>query len=202
MDAEPATEAGGVEAEAQAVARMLSRGWWVYLVTGALWLIFGWVVLSARSEIRTVWAVAVYAGVLFLLVGIGQLVVAAVAESWNWLHAVFGVLALLAAVAAFAWPGPTFLTLAAVLAWYLLFDGVFLLVGAFYDRRVVDHWWIFTIVGVAEVAVGFWALSYPGRSILLLIVWVGFTALFKGVTNIVAAFTVRSLPREVHRAFG
>jgi uncharacterized membrane protein HdeD (DUF308 family) len=202
MHGEPGTGTELIEAEARAVARMLSRGWWLYLVTGVLWLVFGWVVLSARSEITTVWAVAVYAGILFLLVGVGQLVVAAVAESWNWLHAAFGVLALLAAVAAFAWPGPTFVTLAAVLAWYLLFDGVFLLVGAFYDRHVVDHWWIFALLGVAEVAVAFWALSYPGRSILLLIVWVGFTALFKGVTNIVAAFTIRSLPQEVDRALG
>ena len=60
-------------ADADAVLEAESRTWWVYLVTGALWIIFGFVVLSARSEITTVWAVAIYAGILFFLVGIGEL---------------------------------------------------------------------------------------------------------------------------------
>ncbi len=93
-----------VRAEAAELVRHLSRGWWVYLVTGGAWLVFGWAVLSARSSITTVWAVSVFAGLVFLAVGFGQLVVAAVVERWRWLHATFGVLAVLAAISAFAWP--------------------------------------------------------------------------------------------------
>ena len=90
---------------------------------GAIWLIFGWVVLSARSEISTVWAVAVYAGILFLVFGLGELMAAFVVEGWRWLHALMGIVGIAAGVMAFAWPDQTFLTLAALMGWFLLFDG-------------------------------------------------------------------------------
>src|SRR3954471_20402123 len=90
---------GPVETEA--------RGWWIYLVTGAIWLIFGWVVLSA-NDISTVWAVAVYAGILFLMFGFGELAVSFVAEGWRWLHLILGVIGIIAGIMAFAWPGETF----------------------------------------------------------------------------------------------
>ena len=98
--------------DADAVLEAESRTWWVYLITGALWIIFGFVVLSARSEITTVWAVAIYAGILFFLVGIGELVTAFVVTGWRWLHALFGIAAIIAGIFAFGWPGQTFITLA------------------------------------------------------------------------------------------
>src|SRR5262245_13202345 len=69
----------------------MTRGWWILLVAGAIWLIFGWVVLSARSNSSTVWAITVYAGILFFVFGLGELLAACVVPGWRWLH---GVLAL------------------------------------------------------------------------------------------------------------
>lgn len=182
------------------LALLRSRRWWVYLVTGGGWLVFGWIVLTARSEITTVWAVAVYAGVLFFLIGVGQLVTAFVAEGWRWLHGVSGVIAIVAGIFAFVWPGQTFVTLAAILAWYLLFDGTFQIVAAFMARHDVDYWWMFLVIGIVEVLIAFWAIGYPGRSIVLLVVWVGATALAKGMSQIIGTFMLRSLPRHVRPA--
>src|SRR5262249_36501150 len=122
------------EPVSDAVLEAESRSWWVYLITGALWIIFGFIVLSARTEITTVWAVAIYAGILFFLVGVGELTTAFMVSGWKWLHAIFGVIAIIAGIFAFAWPGQTFVTLAVILAWYLLFDGIFQIVAAFYAR--------------------------------------------------------------------
>ena len=36
-------------ADSDAVLEAESHTWWVYLITGALWIIFGFIVLSARS---------------------------------------------------------------------------------------------------------------------------------------------------------
>jgi uncharacterized membrane protein HdeD (DUF308 family) len=186
--------------DAEVLVDLESRSWWVYLVTGALWLIFAFVVLSARSEITTVWAVVVYAGILFFLVGVGEAVTAMVVDSWKWLHWLFAIAAFVAGIVAFAWPDQTFITLAAILAWYLLFDGVFNIVGSLMGRHVVEFWWMFLVMGIVEVLIAFWAIGYPGRSIILLIIWVGATALAKGLAQIVKGFALHSVRRELTAA--
>ena len=174
-----------------------ARGWWIYLITGSIWLIFGWIVLSARSEITTVWAVAVYAGVLFFMFGLGELLAAFVVDSWRWLHAALGVIGIIAGFVAFAWPDQTFLTLAALIGWFLLFDGTMQLSVAIMRRHEYDLWWLLLILGVVEILIAFWAIGYPGRSIVLLIIWVGASALAKGIALIVNGFALHSSAKHL-----
>jgi uncharacterized membrane protein HdeD (DUF308 family) len=174
-----------------------ARGWWIYLITGSIWLIFGWIVLSARSEITTVWAVAIYAGVLFFMFGMGELLAAFVVDSWRWLHGILGVIGIIAGIMAFAWPDQTFLTLAALIGWFLLFDGTLQLAVALMRRHEYDLWWLLLILGVVEILIAFWAIGYPGRSIVLLIIWVGATALAKGIALIVAGFALHSSAKRL-----
>jgi uncharacterized membrane protein HdeD (DUF308 family) len=174
-----------------------ARGWWIYLITGSIWLIFGWIVLSARSEITTVWAVAVYAGVLFFMFGLGELLAAFVVDSWRWLHGALGLLGIIAGFVAFVWPDQTFLTLAALIGWFLLFDGTMQLSVAIVRRHEYDLWWLLLILGVVEILIAFWAIGYPGRSIALLIVWVGATALAKGIALIVNGFALHSSAKRL-----
>jgi uncharacterized membrane protein HdeD (DUF308 family) len=175
----------------------VTRAWWVLLVTGALWLVFGWVVLSVRNEITTVWAVAVYAGILFVLFGAGEWATAFVAPGWRWLHALLGFVAFAAGICAFVWPEHTFFTLAAVIGWFLLFEGTLQIGGALASRHESDLWWMLLVIGVIDVLIAFWAIGYPGRSVALLIIWVGASALAKGLTQIVSAFALRSAERAV-----
>ncbi|HUI47510.1 MAG TPA: DUF308 domain-containing protein [Acidimicrobiia bacterium] len=171
--------------------------WWLFLITGIIWLLFGWVVLSARSNITTVWAVVVYAGILFFIVGAGEIAAAFVADSYRWVHALLGIASVAAGVIAFVWPDETFVTLAALLAWFLLFHGTVEFVAALAGRHEYDLWWMRLILGVIEVAIGFWAIGYAGRSIVLLVIWVGATALAKGIGSIIAAFELRSERRRL-----
>jgi uncharacterized membrane protein HdeD (DUF308 family) len=73
-------------------------------------------------------------------------------------------------------------------------------VGGLARREETDLWWMFAIIGVIEVLIGFWAIGYPGRSIALLIVWVGASALAKGITQIIGAFVLRAAGREARSA--
>jgi uncharacterized membrane protein HdeD (DUF308 family) len=187
-------------AEDEEILEVESRTWWVYLVTGALWIIFGFIVLSARSEITTVWAVAIYAGILFFLVGLGELVTALAVTGWRWLHFLFGAAGLIAGVVCFVWPSQTFFTLAAILAWYLLFDGTFQIIAALTARHEHEFWWMFLIMGTLEVLIAFWAIGYPGRSVALLVIWVGATALAKGFTQIVRGFALHGLEKDIAAA--
>jgi uncharacterized membrane protein HdeD (DUF308 family) len=54
-------------------------------------------------------------------------------------------------------------------------------------------WGLLLASGIIELAIGVWAIGYPGRSAWLLILWVGIAALVRGITEIVLAFKLRGV---------
>jgi uncharacterized membrane protein HdeD (DUF308 family) len=182
------------QTELRAEARAVGRQWWVFLVTGIAWLVYSWIVLSLGDT--TVWAIAILAGLGFIAVGVNEFMIAGLIDSWKWLHLVGGVLCIGAGIIAFAWPSETYLVLAGILAWFLLFRGTFDVVTAFMVRDEYDLWWLTLIAGLAQIVIGFWAVGYTGRSLLLLAYWVGFFALFRGITEILLAFRLRRAAHE------
>jgi uncharacterized membrane protein HdeD (DUF308 family) len=174
--------------------RLVERGtsrWWIPLIIGILWLIYAFIVLSFTY--RTIWAIAIFAGIAFIAAGIVEFVLAAVLDSWQWLHALGGVLCIAAGILAFAWPDQTFLVLAAIIGWFLLFRGTFNIVESLLVKDYVEQWWLILITGILQVGIALWAVGYAGRSIAVLVVWVGAWALTEGVMNIWAAFRIRSV---------
>jgi uncharacterized membrane protein HdeD (DUF308 family) len=189
MDATPATDADELIE--------VSKGWWLYLVAGALWIIFGWIVLSFNFD--TVWAIAVFFGFGFIIGGIMELFVGFQSESWRWLHILFAVIAILAGILALIWPGQTFLVLAAIIGWYVLFAGIMDIVAAISFREDNELWWLQLVLGIAEVLIGFWAVGYAGRSVALLVIWVGASALARGISSIILGFGLHSAGKEVRK---
>ena len=57
----------------------------------------------------------------------------------------------------------------------------------------VEVWWLGLIVGLFELGLGFWASQQldPARAQLILL-WVGFAAFFRGISEIATAFSLRS----------
>jgi len=169
--------------------------WWLYLITAALWFIIAWMVL--RFDLTSVATVSVLAGVVILMAGIAELFNAFVAPGWRWLHAILGVVFVITSFIAFFRPGGTFAMLAAFIGWYLLFKGLLDIILAFATKDVNEAWWLGLIVGIIEISLGFWAAGSFGRSVGLLIVFVGAIALTRGITDIVLAFRIRSIAREI-----
>lgn len=176
-------------------ARSVTGRWWMFLVTGALWIMYAFVVLSASVD--TVWAVTILFAVGFVVGGVFELLLATVADRWRWLHVAFGILSILAGIVAVVWPGQTFLVLAAILGWYLMFDGMVTLGIAIITRDVNEMWWLGLVIGIAEILVGFWAVGYTGRSVALLVIWVAAGALARGIGDIVAGFMLHGSDREL-----
>jgi uncharacterized membrane protein HdeD (DUF308 family) len=181
----------GANRDPATMSRGFNVAWWLYLVTGALWVVIAWVVL--RFDLRSVAAVSVLAGTVILLAGIAELFNAATAPGWKWLHAILGVVFIITGIIAFFRPGGTFAMLAAFVGWYLLFKGMLDIVLAFATKEVNDAWWLGLIVGIVEVFLGFWAAGSYGRSVTLLIVFVGAIALTRGISDIVLAFRLRKI---------
>jgi len=179
--------------ERRAAARELGRAWWLLLLVGIVWVLFGMFVLSYR--VGSLLALAVLAGVTFLLGGVAELLAAVRAPSWKWLYALAGIMSVIAGVVAFIWPGITLFVLAVVLSWYLVIMGIVHVVVSLAGPKG-DWWWTVLLLGVAEFLLGAWAAGYPGRSLLVFVNLVGFYALIHGFTEIFGAFTLRGLNKE------
>jgi uncharacterized membrane protein HdeD (DUF308 family) len=177
-----------VEARAERAVTRMAGPWWLFLVTGILWLIVSIIIL--RADVGSVAAVAVLAGFVFIFAGVNEFLTATAVISWRWLHVLMGIVFIIAGTFAFIRPGSTFLALAAIIGWFLIFKGFLDIVVALSNREF-DLWWLGLVVGMAELLIGFWAASYPGRSITLLIVWVGASALARGIGEIFIAFRLR-----------
>jgi uncharacterized membrane protein HdeD (DUF308 family) len=180
-------------------ARTLTRGWGWFLAAGIAWLLFAFLVLSFNY--RTVWAVAVFFGIGFIIGGMMELMVGAVSPSWKWLHILFGVVSIIAGFMALIWPGQTLLVLGAIVGWLLLAYGIIDIVFAFSTRGIDDMWWLTLITGILAIVIGFWAISPDAttvanyRGVVLVVVWVGAAAILRGITDIIVGFRMRSARR-------
>jgi hypothetical protein len=168
--------------------------WWIPLVIGIGWLIFAMIVL--QLNLTSAWAIAVAIGLLLVVASFTEVVNALAAPSWQWLHAVLAGVFFIGGITALVWPQPTFLALARIVAWLLFFKGCADIILAL-GRRLDDPlWWLRLILGALEIGIAFWAGDSPHRSALLLALWVGLSAIAKGVTDIVLAFGIRSFIRK------
>jgi uncharacterized membrane protein HdeD (DUF308 family) len=189
----PDTRTGALSRDA---VRGLASSWWLFLVVGVLWILFGMFVLS--YNVGSLLALAVFAGVTFLMTGVTQVMTAGRVQGWRWLYLVGGALSLVAGIMAFVWPGRTILVLAGILAWFLVFKGIVDVVGALASIGR-SFWWVGLILGVLELLLGIWAAGYPGRSLFVFVNLVGVYAIFYGFTELFAAFELRGLGHRIDR---
>ena len=116
------------------IVRQWARYWWVFLVSGILWLLIAWVVL--RGNQTSIAAVGVLVGVVFLLAGINEVGMAAVVPGgWKVWHYILAVLFILAGLWGFIRPVNTFFALASVLGLILIFYGTFEIIQGVASRR-------------------------------------------------------------------
>jgi uncharacterized membrane protein HdeD (DUF308 family) len=150
-------------------------------------------VIVLRFNITSVASVGVLLGVVLLFAGVNEFMVMGLRDvGWKWLHAVLGVLFIVGGIWAFVHPIGAFYELASILGFLLVLKGSFDIIGSVMQKEVSDLWWLGLIAGIIEVLLGFWASQqyFAPRAILILI-WVGFLALFHGIGEIVMAFEVR-----------
>ena len=69
-------------------------------------------------------------------------------------------------------------------------------------RPKVRYWWTQLLLGVAELVLGVWAVRSWERSLVTLVTLVGVWAIFHGVGEIFAAFSVRETGRRAERLVG
>jgi uncharacterized membrane protein HdeD (DUF308 family) len=166
--------------------------WWLFLVTGIGWMLVALIVL--RFDYTSVSAISILFGIVAIAAGVMELGVLILAGGWwKLLHGLLALVFIVAGIVAFVHPGDTFAALAAVFSFILIFAGTFDIIESISVRHEIEVWWLQLIAGIIELALGFWAAGYYGRSAVLLVAWVAAFALIRGVMNILLAFRVREL---------
>lgn len=178
-----------IDADAAEAARQFTKHWWIFLITGIAWVIVSLVVLS--FDPGTTALIGYLMGFVLIAAGVNELVTIAFVDGWKWLHGVLGVLFLITGIMALMAPFQTFGILALLIGWYLVFKGTADIIFSIVERDALHLWGLLLASGIIELAIGVWAIGYPGRSAWLLVIWVGLTALIRGVTEIVLAFKLR-----------
>jgi uncharacterized membrane protein HdeD (DUF308 family) len=173
-------------------ARDIAGFWWLWLVTGCIWLAASFVVLQFdKASITTI---GVLVGCMFVFAGAQQFILVAVADSLRWLWAIFGVLFLIAGVICFINPENTFAGLADILGFLFFTVGAWWIIRAFLERGTSAVWWLGLISGIAMVALAFWTSGqFFITKAYTLLIFAGIWALMQGITDIARAFAVRGL---------
>jgi uncharacterized membrane protein HdeD (DUF308 family) len=173
-----------------AVRDDLARFWWLPLLSGVAWIIVSIVIL--RFDYTSVAAISVLFGIIALGTALTESMTAGVSSGgWRWLHLLLAVVFAIAGVTAFFQPGGTFVALAAVVSFYLIFRGISDIAVGFSLASTTSTSWVSVLTGFLELLIGFWAAGSWGLSVTLLVAWIGAGALLHGISEIFAAFRLR-----------
>ncbi|MBX3379394.1 MAG: HdeD family acid-resistance protein [Phycisphaeraceae bacterium] len=108
-----------------------------------------------------------------------------------------GICAIAFGAIAVTMPLPTIATLIWMVAAFCVIDGVFALVAAISGRAkaYAPTWWL-VLVGVLGIVAGIAIFEFPGVAGLLMLKFIAFFAIFRGVFEIVGAIQLRKVIRN------
>jgi hypothetical protein len=118
-------------------------------------LLIAWLVLRLNST--SIATVGVLLGVVFLIAGINEVGMAALAPGgWKVWHYIMAVIFLLGALWGFIRPVNTFFALASVLGLILVFYGSFDIIRGVASRAANPYWWVNLVTGILLILLAFW----------------------------------------------
>jgi uncharacterized membrane protein HdeD (DUF308 family) len=179
-----------LEERPDATAAAASGFWWLFAVTGTLWILFSLILF--RFDYTSVNAISILLGVVCIAAAVEELIGIPAAHGW-WRVGRIALVLLFAVIGivAFVHPGNTFNALAAIFAFYVLLRGMFTIVASL--AGVLEPLWLGLILGIAEIGLAFWAAGDFGHKTILLLAWIGVTALIHGLTQIILAVRLHGL---------
>jgi uncharacterized membrane protein HdeD (DUF308 family) len=155
-----------------------------------------------RFTESSVSTVGILIGVVFTIAAITEFMVVGVTSGgWKVVHVILAIIFVLGAIWGYTNPKDAFWALASVVGFILVIWGAIELTEAVATRGVNPLWWLGLTVGILLILLGFWT----GQQLItvqaqLLIFYVGFAALFRGIGQIVFAFQLHEAGKELAAA--
>jgi Short repeat of unknown function (DUF308) len=165
---------------------------WIWLITGALWIIVSLIILQFDSASAA--TVGTIAGVMFLAAGIEDMFLGSLMRGAGWIWYLFGGVLIVGGAIALLYPTRTFIAIASIMGYTFAAIGIMWIVEAFLARDLSDLWWLQLVAGILMMVQGFWL---SGQFLLTqaaaLLIFAGVWALMRGFLDITAFFTIRSV---------
>ena len=177
-------------------ARQVTSLWWLWLVVGICWIVASLVILQFdQASVKTV---GVIVGLMFAFAAVQQFVLAAMVDRLRWLWVLFGVLFGAASVICFINPENTFAAIADILGFLFLTVGIWWVIRGFVERGANPVWWLGLISGGLMIILAFWTSGqFFIEKAYTLLVFAGIWAMMQGVGDIIRAFAVRSIGKQL-----
>ncbi|MEU4216333.1 DUF308 domain-containing protein [Actinoplanes sp. NPDC026623] len=162
--------------------------WGFLLFSGVAWLAIAWSVL----RLEPVDIVNVAGPVILFGAATEVLRALAGTRTW-WLNAGMAVLFTATGLILMMDSGSTWTSPAALIGWYLMVRGAADLAISMMTRETDRIWGLLTVLGVAELALGFFAASSYARTAEVIVLVLGATALLRGTADLVASMRLREV---------
>ena len=175
-------------------ARALEKGWGWLLALGVVFIILGIIALGTPYALAL--AVDLMLGWIFIICGIISGVSAFFSGNWGkfFLILLSGIIFVIAGILLLANPLKGVLTLALILAAFLLVEGIFKIIYAFQMKSTQNWGWVLASGIISLIlAILIWA-QWPA-SIVIIGLLVGFYILFSGISMVMLAIAGRSAPQ-------
>ncbi|WP_203985923.1 HdeD family acid-resistance protein [Sphaerisporangium rufum] len=172
----------------------LGRQWWAIAARGACAIIFGvlalvWPLITLLTLVVLFGAFAIVSGAFTLF---GALRGEPGRDPRTWLI-VSGVLAVLAGIIAWIWPGITAFALLMLIAAYAIVIGVAEIVAAVRRRAGGDTEWMYIVSGALAIIFGILLFAWPATGALALTWLIGLFAIVYGISLLVLAYRVHDI---------
>jgi uncharacterized membrane protein HdeD (DUF308 family) len=113
-------------------------------------------------------------------------------KNW-WVFLIIGILLLIGSYYMFSTPVESFVGLAGLFSALILVSGLFRIFFALTNKDDIENFGLYLAGGVLDVIVGFLLLKYPGITIVLFSLFIGFWLLFRGFNVISISFQVKKM---------
>ena len=111
-------------------------------------------------------------------------------KNW-WVFLIIGILLIIASVWILRTPIESFIGLAKIFSILILISGVFSIIFAFTNKEQIENWGLYLTGGILDVIVGIILLSYPGITLVVFSLFIGFWLMFRGFNTISTSFELK-----------
>ena len=175
----------------------ISEHWWILLLRGIIAVLFG-LAIFAMPRLTLVLFILLFGAFALadgILLVVNSLMNKQTSGNW-WLRLLQGIVAIIAGIAVFVWPGISALILLYVIAFNAIFGGTFQAISAFLFRRAIHGEVLLIAGGIISIIFGALLILYPLSGALALVKVIGIFETFYGILLMVMAFDLLGMGRS------
>ncbi|HEY3722543.1 MAG TPA: DUF308 domain-containing protein [Acidimicrobiia bacterium] len=171
----------------------VARVWWVVLVIGIIFTVFGFVMLFNVAAGAT--AIAIIVGAFLIFDGLVEMVSGGRRGGSRAWAVVLGILVVIGGIVVISWPGVTFLAIAVIWGITLLVGGIARVVAAAMLRGYGWGWLV--VLGVVEAILGILMLAWPDVTAYVILLLIGIYSIIAGLLQILLSFQLKKAPERL-----